>query len=581
MIDRFLLALPNGPRCDARDLDAGLSALARNQDLVFVPTKISVSLLVSPSLCEKLQCTDDGLLFGERYDRGTGRIVDPVAEQLEFNGDWPKSLASSGWGSYLALAQDSTGAFKIFRSECGSLPCYFMIRRNHVWLASHVRDLVPLSGAPMSFDWRAVSRHLTTPSYRSPQTCLAGIRELLPGYSLHLRGNQSEERCVWSPFDHVAPNPLATRADSIERVRRAVVQSVRSLSSARKHVLLTVSGGLDSSIVAACLRGAGVPTTLITFVTKDPRGDERGYAEELAHHLGLGLKTVWRDVLSVDVTKSSSAHLPRPLARSFAQSGDAACQAEARAIGADAHFNGGGGDNVFCYLQSSAPVADALLVLGFRDGLRTAIDMSQITGVSLPVALTKGIRRALRERRGYRWPEDRSFLTREAVHMAAGVAGHPWVSAPPGILPGKASHVAVLLAIQNHLEGFDRERTLPVISPLMSRPVLEACLAVPTWDWCSGGVDRSIAREAFACDLPPVISGRVSKGSPGAHVAELFDANRHRIRDLLGDGLLRHSEIIDFPAIERCLADRSPAAGAHHVRIMSIMDVEAWLRCWA
>src|SRR3546814_6537693 len=62
----------------------------------------------------------------------------------------------------------------------------------------------------------------------------------------------------------------------------------------------------------------------------------------------------------IDLSKSGSTHLPRPVGRQFMQEIERAYRAEVKTHGFDAIFTGNGGDNVFCYLHSAAPIVDRL-----------------------------------------------------------------------------------------------------------------------------------------------------------------------------------------------------------------------------
>jgi asparagine synthase (glutamine-hydrolysing) len=99
--------------------------------------------------------------------------------------------------------------------------------------------------------------------------------------------------------------------------------------------------------------------------------------------------------------------------------------------------------------------------------------------------------------------------------------------------------------------------------------------------WFRDGLNRVIARDAFAGTLPTEIVGRRSKGTPDSFVVEIFEANRAKIWRFLADGLLAAHDIIDLPAILPVLDDLRPAHGIAYRRIMAFADVEAWARAWA
>src|SRR3546814_13901541 len=91
---------------------------------------------------------------------------------------------------------------------------------------------------------------------------------------------------------------------------------------------------------------------------------------------------------------------------------------------------------------------------------------------------------------------------------------HPWLSAPPETLPGKAAHVAMLARAQKSIELYPRADAQPQIVPLLSQPVVELCLSIPTWPWVHGGRARAVARPAFAGLLPAPLLGGPAQGPP-------------------------------------------------------------------
>eukprot|EP00456_Euglypha_rotunda_P074755 TRINITY_DN6868_c0_g1_i1.p2 TRINITY_DN6868_c0_g1~~TRINITY_DN6868_c0_g1_i1.p2 ORF type:complete len:108 (-),score=25.69 TRINITY_DN6868_c0_g1_i1:10-333(-) len=95
--------------------------------------------------------------------------------------------------------------------------------------------------------------------------------------------------------------------------------------------------------------------------------------------------------------------------------------------------------------------------------------------------------------------------------MDTDLINHPWMRAPEGELPGKAQHIAWILGVLNHIEGSERERLQPTIWPLLSQPVVELCLTLPTWAWQADGQNRVIARKAFADLLPSQIGRAVQQ----------------------------------------------------------------------
>src|SRR5699024_9489668 len=114
---------------------------------------------------------------------------------------------------------------------------------------------------------------------KTGRTGLVGLRELLPGCQLYLRECDSTIEEIWTPWTFVTPQHRhRERRAAQAALRRAVTSTVSCWAETDKSLLLELSGGLDSSIIAACLRGAPAHVACCNLVTPVPGADERQYA---------------------------------------------------------------------------------------------------------------------------------------------------------------------------------------------------------------------------------------------------------------------------------------------------------------
>ena len=96
---------------------------------------------------------------------------------------------------------------------------------------------------------------------------------------------------------------------------------------------------------------------------------------------------------------------------------------------------------------------------------------------------------------------------------------HPWLTpeSTRGVSPGILWHVMSLSMPPAYYSSFVRsdypERTLP----LLSQPLVELCLRIPTYVLIRSGRDRALARRAFAADLPAEIVRALPKGRADQH----------------------------------------------------------------
>lgn len=488
-------------------------------------------------------------------------------------------LVERGWGGYIFVSVRGTGSgVQLFRAPLGDLPCYHSSVGRGLLFGSDL-SLLCAAGLPRpKVNAPELARHLAADDLRTAATCLEGVSEIQGGECLTIRHGWTTRDVLWSPWNLGAD--IAISGDPAARIREAITNCVCTLANQSTGVVLKLSGGLDSSIVAACLRHSDRPFLLVNLATHDPASDEREYARIVARAIGGALHEHFREPSGVVVEHSAAARLPRPTARSFAQETARIVGEAAAGSRSDVVMDGGGGDNIFCSLQSARPAADCLLMhAGARTFSRTVQSIAELAQASVWAVARRAL--AIRNRRlpDYPWDIDLSFLSSDA-QAEGSRATHPWLHAPAGALPGRAGHIALVAAAQSVVEGFDVEEALPTYSPLMSQPVVEECLRVPTWLWFENGHNRALARRAFSSELPQSIVSRRSKGAPDGFLAELFESNQAKIRSMLLDGALMRLGLLDADLLEAALADTGPVRGHDFLRLMRLTDVEAWARCW-
>lgn len=577
MSPRYLLAVG----ADVEGRPEVLPLLSRRTGLAQAFANRRIAAFVNPS-CACIPVADSGCILGYLFPRhGPARQVTllsgaEVSSVANSNG---QSMLDTFWGGYVGAFAGSE-CVRVLRDPSGIFPCYFSPAPNLVLFASDADLLVTAGAAPVSIDHEEIGRQLYRAFVPAPETALGNIRELLAGFALCLPGSCDRQEPCWSPWHHVDPT-FEEPANAAERLRRTVAHCVHSWAAGQGRILLSVSGGFDSSVIAACLDRAKAETVCLTMFTSDPAGDERPFARALCDHLRLPLIERPYRLEEIDITEPLGAHLPRPRDRTQANAYERVHNDVASEISAGGFMTGNGGDHVFGYSQSAASIADRYLSHGFDRGVLAALlDVCRQTGCSITDALRQALS-LTRGSRGYTVRPTPLFLAEDFVAAFERVdIHHPWLEAPTGALPGKAAHIANILRVQPNLEPSNAIGP-PLFNPLVSQPVVEACLGIPTWEWRAGGRDRSLARRAFQSQLPPAILHRRIKGTPGRFAASLLDRFRGDIRERLLGGRLAAHGIVDVKAMERVLAGERPVPDLQRVRLLELVSAEAWIDSWS
>ena len=530
----------------------------------------SLQLFASADLPLRLLPKDEGFVIGHLFEASGVPAGRSVEADLTRGG--AEVIISQKWGSYVALARIGDRILAL-RDPSGGLACYHLEVDGVHYLTSVPHLLVDCGLVAADVDWSVIATLLIRHRERAQSTALRQIREVLPGNLFSCDWKSGASRQMWNPWREAGRPPAGDHAERLEQVLCA---SLGAWARSTDHPLVEVSGGLDSAIVAAGVAAEAPRASLITFAAAPGDPDETAYARSLAKHLGLELEIVAPRLEDVDLTRSLAANLPRPNARAFTQAADAASMRHGRAIGADAFVSGGGGDDVFCYLRTILPALDRLQAEGGRAMIATAMDIATMTHATFWEAISR-IARRLIQGAPSQAREDLRLIRPDASLDHHSSKAQESIS---NAVPGKADHIRGVVSIHNDLEGHARAEFAPILSPLLSQPIVECCLSIPTWLWCEGGRNRAVARQAFTSRLPEILVERRSKGAFDGFCARLLQTNRTLVGDMLLDGRLADQGLLDREAVAEALRNPSPPADIV-ARLLRLADVETWVASWS
>lgn len=542
-------------------------------------------VLVDAGLTMYVLSAGGGCVIGTLFHRNGASV--PL-ERLD-EGDAHAIIRTGGrhlierfWGRYIALLRLADGSLAV-RDPSGMLPCVYTSSASCICLASEPGVLAEADLLRPAVDDDGLGRALLFPGFPEERTALKNLKNLRPGTALQWRNGISEVKNLWHPWDFVSKMSEKDNGAQAERLGRVIQQCVSGWSRLQGRGLMCVSGGLDSSIVASALTRAGNDLSCLTLVTADKLGDERAFGTKLADHLGLELTIDEYDIADIRLDISSVAHQAKPFGRIDALAYDAALVRTARQTAANCIFSGLGGDNVFYMSHSARPIVDRFLTEGLSAGTWASVcDIAALTGESAFKVTWHAFGNWRRRDEPYGWKPNADYLSPNVVakHLAD-QANHPWLALPTGVrLPGKSAQIAMLLRMQHSIDAYLERGGTPIVHPLVSQPVIECSLGIPTWLQSRGGRDRAVARQAFEAYLPREIIYRRLKGSPQGFIQEIFRHFRSEIRERLLDGYLVASGIADRRLLEVAFNRTTKHDGVSVLRLLLLVDTESWIRHW-
>ncbi|SEM51659.1 asparagine synthase (glutamine-hydrolysing) [Pseudoxanthomonas sp. GM95] len=526
-----------------------------------------------------LEVPGGGVLLGELYDRRGQRVTD--LSPLHAIPTQPKRrahLLAHYWGEYLLFqpVDEGSNAFCVLRDPSGALECAYLLQGQRGFVTSDLAIATSLDLHAGRIDWDYIQHALRYPHLKIARTGLREVTELLPGCLLTVDGNHARTSMAWSPWQWVEPGQRLRDANEAARlVGEATRTVVQAMARTDGHVLLELSGGLDSSIVGACLAQTGARLSCFTAVTPVPGADERRYAVQVARVMGCRLLESTLDYQQASTAFVLPRHSLRPAAWALSRAVGVAVDRAAASQQAGSLFSGGGGDTVFGYLSSAAPAADAFRQAGLAQGLRAISDLSALHGCTWARAARLTVRNLLRPPKPACSP---NLALLPAQDTTESLESHPWHHAPAGNLAGDRERIFDLASTQLFRDATLRASGRRIRMPLLAQPVMEACLRIPSWMWIDRGRNRAVARDAFAGVLPPEVLHRRSKGSFMNYSYAVYRRNTDEISHFLLEGRLTERGLLDRQALRQVLAQTPQAGDQAFMRVFDFCMIENWIR---
>ncbi len=408
-----------------------------------------------------------------------------------------KTLARSVGMFAFALWDSQERELTLARDRVGEKPLVYFHDANVFAFASELKALAPFHDRRL--DAAAMDAYLALGYVPAPLAIFRGCRKLEPGHVLHFKGGRIDILRWWIP--ELAPQgEERTRTKRIERLRALVADAVRLRLRADVPVAIFLSGGVDSSVIAAeCARqGSKLQAFTADFGHGHP---DLACAVQVAGHLGLR-----HEVLKIDASDAAAGfrellwHYDEP----FADSSAIPSFALARALKGryKVVLNGDGGDEAFGgyrhyeHIAAKQALKSAAAAAGICDGATNVYVESKTTfreserARLLNGSFAGNSLSALLRREGYAAPSG------AALQRAMWSDRHLY-------LPNDLAYKMDIALAGNAVEGR---------APFLDHRVLEWTQSLPSKELVDGRDKKVLLRAAYAPELPREILCRPKQG---------------------------------------------------------------------
>lgn len=200
------------------------------------------------------------------------------------------------------------------RDRFGEKPLFYAQRGEGFAFASELGALEKLKSLELRVSPENVARYFSCGYVPAPFSIYENVFKLPPGSLLTWKAGEAPKVVEYWSIDEVARAAMTGRrpismADAADELDRLIVESVAERMSADVPVGVFLSGGIDSSLVAAAMQKCATrPVTTLTLGFEDPRFNEADHARAVAAHLGT---SHIEEIATADTARSIVSRLGR------------------------------------------------------------------------------------------------------------------------------------------------------------------------------------------------------------------------------------------------------------------------------
>jgi asparagine synthase (glutamine-hydrolysing) len=502
----------------------------------------------------------------------------------------------------------------LVRDRLGIKPLYWARIGDTLLFGSEIKAVLASDLIAPQANQEVLPEVLSTRYTSGTDTMFRGINKLLPGHLLvHERG-EIQTRQYWDvpvglraeglglPDDSVSPQPSALSPDVVGQFRSLLEESVRLRLMSDVPLGMFLSGGIDSSAIAAIMaRMIGRPLETFSVAFKERAFNELGYAREVARAIGANSheividdkdffgalpKLVWHEDEPIAHTSSVPLYFVSALARQHVtvvltgEGSDELLAGYGKYLRLSLNWRAGTVYERFVPHALRASVANGVVPnlpgkLG-RIAKRTFLAMDR-SPESMFFDNFASIR--LADQRSLLAPGLRAAATRAQAYGSS----RAYFEKPNGhstlldrlLYADIKTYLVELLMKQDQMS---MATSIESRVPFLDHKLVEFAAQLPDEWKLRGFTTKRILRESMKGLLPESILNRPKMGFPVPFTAWTRGAWNAVARDVLLDSRSRQRGIIDPAAVDRLLRDHADGRTDGGDRIWSLLNLELWHR---
>ncbi len=489
----------------------------------------------------------------------------------------------------------------LVRDRLGIKPLYWARHRDVLFFGSEIKAILASGAVQPEARMEALPEYLATRSTSGVETLFKGIHRLLPGHRLVFERGRTSVSEYWDIPVATTPK-LSDGHEIVERFRDLFIESVKLRLMSDVPLGVFLSGGLDSSAIAATMaRMVGRPVETFSVAFQERAFSELNYAREVATAIGARAHEVVIDeadffgalpmlVWHEDEPIAHPSSVPLYFVSAMAKQH---VTVVLTGEGSDELLAGYGRYPRIVWNLRAGRLYDTAVPGTVRDAIaervvpRLPARLARLAGRSFLGVDRSPASMVFDSFAAVRLCEQRSLLSnafKQAVlpEHAYGASLDHFARPPAGaslldrlLYADMKTYLVELLMKQDQMS---MAASVESRVPFLDHKLVEFGASVPDAWKLSGLTTKRVLREAMKSVLPASILNRPKMGFPVPLDAWLRGAWNATAADVLLDRQSRERGIIDPRAVGALLRDHASGRVDGTDRLWSLLNLELWFR---
>lgn len=544
------------------------------------------------SSAEQVFSLTNGLFVGRIYDKNScfsATASSINSEQIKKTKG--ESLSQQFWGRYTGALFDSEKQELLLFSDPQGLAQLFYINTPEATLfSSDISVLYDSLQEKPTIDWTYFSSFIAGHTYITSRTPFNNVTELFPGTGVIIKTNGEITSSVfWDPTKIKSPYITNEKA-VINQLAAALIDSLKSWTNNISGICLELSGGLDSSALLILLKKI-LPSdkkllAIHRFHPLVATAQEIEFARQVSSFCGVQLiESDWstKPVLTEPQVKH---RISKPISFLMSSAIHEETASMVQSLGDYELMSGHGGDHLFLAPPPLLSLTDYVLDKNIKGLSQKISELSAYYRMPFWTVFCQLLTDLYNYSRGktyqtlVRFNKEPWMTAQFLDSLDLQIFIPPFIDSLRDLYPGKIQHVLAVYQAGLYADHGVCSWNRPILCPLLSQPVVELALSIPTYQSYAHGYNRIFLRQAVEAIQPNKFVWRKSKGgTTGVFMLAIRD-NIKRVCELALEGRLARQGFLNTQKLAQYINTICHAHASNLWPLINILAVELWFEAW-